>query len=67
MVAVVVLVLVAGEDAKYAGSDYLREAMLREVGVAGGVQGVGEVPSETDALVKLADGEQPGVTGELAC
>ena len=61
----VVLVRVAGEDAVDAGPDHLREGVLGEVGVAGVVQGVGEGPGEPDALVELADGQQPGVTGQL--
>src|SRR5262245_64004333 len=43
-----------------------REAVLGQAGVAGVVEGVGEGPGEADALVELADGEQPGVAGELA-
>jgi hypothetical protein len=30
------------------------------------VQGVREGPGEPDALVEVADGEQPGIAGELA-
>jgi hypothetical protein len=40
--------------------------VLGEVGVAGVVQDIGEGPGQADALVKLADGEQPGVAGEFA-
>ena len=39
--------------------------MLGEVGVAGLVEGIGERPGQADALVELADGQQPGVTEEL--
>jgi hypothetical protein len=63
---VVVLVLVPGEDAVDPGPGHLQEGVLREAGVAGVVQGVGEGPGEPDALVELADGEQPGIAGELA-
>src|SRR5262249_2563861 len=63
---VIVLVLVAGEDAVDAGADHLPVGVLGEVGVAGVVQGVGEGAGETDTFVELADGEQPGVAGELA-
>jgi hypothetical protein len=40
--------------------------VLGEGGVAGVVQGSGEGPSESDALVEPADGQQAGVAGELA-
>jgi hypothetical protein len=63
---VVVLVLVAGEDAVDAGADHLQEGVLGEVGVAGVVEGVGEGMGEPDALVELADGEQSRIAGELA-
>jgi hypothetical protein len=63
---VVVLVRVVGQDAKDARPDHLQERVLREFGVAGVVQGRGEGPGQADALVELADGEQPGVAGELA-
>jgi hypothetical protein len=48
-----------------AGPDHFQKAVLGEVGVAGVVQGPGDCPGQADALVELADGEQPGVTGEL--
>src|SRR6266545_4477325 len=60
---VVVLVLVAGEDAVDAAANHLQEGVFGEVGV---VEGVGEGPGEPDALIRLADGEQAGVAGELA-
>jgi hypothetical protein len=41
---VVVLVLLAGEDAVDPGPDHLQERMLGEVGVAGVVEGVREGP-----------------------
>jgi hypothetical protein len=63
---VVVLVRVAGQDAVDPGPDHLQEAVFGEVGVAGVVQGIREGPGEADALVELADREQPGVAGELA-
>src|SRR5262249_13509314 len=62
---VVVLVRVAGEDAVGPGANHLQEGVIDQVGVAGVVQGVGEGPGKSDALVELADGEQPGITGEL--
>jgi hypothetical protein len=62
----VVLVLVAGQDAEDTGPDHLQEGVLRKVGVAGVVEGVGESPGEPDALVELAEGEQPGVAGQLS-
>jgi hypothetical protein len=49
---VVVLVLVVGQDAKDADADHLQEAVPHEVGIAGIVEGVGEDPSESDALVE---------------
>src|SRR5437016_6105344 len=60
---VVVLVLVAGEDAVDARPDHLQDGVLDEDAVAGVVEGVREGPSEPDALVELADRKQPGVTG----
>src|SRR5262249_55346783 len=63
---VVVLVLVASEDSVYAGPDHLQEGVRGEMGVAGVVEGGGEGPGEPNALVELADGQQPGVAGELA-
>jgi hypothetical protein len=39
--------------------------MLHEVVVAGVIEGSGEGSGEPDALVELAEGEQPGVAGEL--
>jgi hypothetical protein len=63
---VVVLVKVAGQDAVDATADHLQERVRGEVGVAGGVEHVGQDSRESDALVELAKGEQPGVAGELA-
>jgi hypothetical protein len=37
--------------------------VLGQVRVAGVIEGVGEGPGEPDALIELADGEQPGVAG----
>jgi hypothetical protein len=61
-----VLVRVACQDAVDAEPVHLQEAVLSEVGVAGVIEGFGKGPGEPDALVELADGEQPGVAGELA-
>ena len=61
----VVLVRVAGQDAVDARPDHLQEGVFGEAGVAGVPEGVGEGPGEPDALVELADREQPGVAGEL--
>jgi hypothetical protein len=63
---VVILVLVAGKDAGDAGADHVEVGVPDEVGVAGVVEGVGEDPGESDALVAGANGEQPGFAGELA-
>ena len=62
---VVVLVRVAGQDAVDPGPDHLPEGVLGPLGVAGVVEGVGEGPGEPEALVELADGEQPRVAGKL--
>jgi hypothetical protein len=40
--------------------------MLREARIAGVVDGFGKSSRQPDALVELADGEQPGVAGQLA-
>jgi hypothetical protein len=40
--------------------------VLGEVRVAGVVEGFAEGPGEPDALVELADGQQPGIAGQLA-
>src|SRR5262249_43050448 len=63
---VVVLVLVAGEDAVDPGANHLPEGGRGEVGVAGVVEGVGEGPGEPDAFVELPEGKESGVAGELA-
>jgi hypothetical protein len=62
---VVVRVLVAGQDAVDAGADHLQEGVLGQGRVTGVVQGVGEGPGESDALVELPDGKESGVAGEL--
>jgi hypothetical protein len=63
---VVVLVRVAGQDTVDAAADYRQEGMLGEALVAGVVERVREGPGEPDALIELADGQQPGIAGELA-
>jgi hypothetical protein len=63
---VVVLVLVASQDAVDPGAGHLQERVLGEIGVARVIQRLGEGQGEPDALVELAEGEQPGVAGELA-
>jgi hypothetical protein len=63
---VVVLALVAGEGAVDPGADHLQKGVLGQVRVAGVVEGAGVGPRQADALVELADGEQPGVAGEWA-
>src|SRR5262249_24928266 len=50
-----------------AAANHLREGVLDEFGVAGVVEGVGEGQGEPGAIVELAEGEQPGVAGELTC
>src|SRR5262249_23746912 len=61
---VVILVLVAGEDAVQAGAEHLQARVLNQAGVAGVVDGRGELGGEAEALIELADGEQPGIGGE---
>jgi hypothetical protein len=39
---------------------------LAEAGVAGVVEGLGERLGQSNALVELSDGEQPGFAGKLA-
>src|SRR5262249_37694014 len=62
---VVVLVLVAGQNAVDAGADHFQQGMLDERGGAGVIEGIGEGLRESDALIELADREQPGIAGEL--
>jgi hypothetical protein len=52
---VVVLDLVAGQDAVDAGADHRQKGVLGEVGVAGIVEDVSEGPGQADALVELPD------------
>jgi hypothetical protein len=63
---VAVPVRAASEDANAAGAGPLGEAVLCEAGGAGTVHGLGVGPPQPDAPAELADGEQPGVAGELA-
>jgi len=63
---VVVLVKVAGQDTLDAAADHLQEGVLGEAAVAGVVERVREGSGEPDALIELADGQQPGIAGELA-
>jgi hypothetical protein len=63
---VVVLVLIARQDAVDPRADQFGQSVLGEVRIAGIVEGAGEAPGEPDALLELADREQPGVAGELA-
>jgi hypothetical protein len=62
---VVVLVFVASQDAVDAAADHLQEGMLGKVRVAGVVESIGKSSREADALIELADGQEPGVAGEL--
>jgi hypothetical protein len=62
---VVVLVLVTSQDAVDTAADHLPEGVLGEVGVAGIVQGIGKGLGQADPFIELADGEQPGIAGEL--
>jgi hypothetical protein len=62
---VVVLVLVASQDAVDTTANHLQERVLGQIRVAGVVEGPGEGQGESDALVELADGQQPSIAGEL--
>ena len=62
----VVLVLVASQDAIDAGPDHLQERVLGKVRVAGIIERLGKSPGQADAVIELADGQQSGITGELA-
>src|SRR6516225_6819916 len=42
-----------------AGADHIQEGVTRKVGVAGVVERFGGGPGEPEALVELADGQQP--------
>jgi hypothetical protein len=53
----VILVLVAGQDAVDAGPDHLQERVLGEVGVARVVQRRGEPSGQADAFVELPQGQ----------
>ena len=48
-----------------AGADHIQEGVTRKVGVAGVVERFGGGPGEPEALVELADGQQPGIAREL--
>jgi hypothetical protein len=50
----VVLVLVAGQDAKDVRPDHLEEGVRGQIRVPRVVQGIGEHPAEPDALVELS-------------
>lgn len=60
----VVLVFVAGEDAKDAHTDHFRERVLDEVGIARVVEHSGELSGQADAFVELPQRQQTGVAGE---
>lgn len=62
----VVLVLVAGQDAVDATADHFQEGVLGEIGVAGVVEDGGEGLDEPNAPIELANGQQPGIAGRLA-
>jgi hypothetical protein len=49
-----------------AAPDHLQEGMLGQVRAPAVVEGAGVGLAEADALSELADGEQPGVAGELS-
>ena len=57
----VVLALVTSDDAANAGAQHLEEGVLGRAGVAVVIEGVGEGPAELQAVIELAEGEQPGI------
>ena len=61
---VAVLLFVAGEDADDAPADHVGEGVLVEVGIAGVVEGLGELLGKADALVELPQRQQSGVRGK---
>jgi hypothetical protein len=47
-------------------ADHLRECVLGKVRVAGIIECLGKSLGQADVLIKLADGKQSGIAGELA-
>jgi hypothetical protein len=62
---VVLLILGAGNDTVDAGADHLQERVFGQTGIAEVIEGLREGPGPSDALIELANGQQPGVAGEL--
>ena len=62
---VVVLVDVVGQDAVDPSPGHLQEAVAHVAGIAGIVQGLGELPGQSQLLIQLADRQQTGVAGNL--
>ena len=52
--------------AKGAVLQWVQVGVLDKVKIAGVIEGLGKGLGQADALVELADGQQPGVAGELA-
>ena len=61
---VVVLVFVTGEDAEDAHTDHVDEGVVDEIGIAGIVEGLGELVGQADAMVELPQRQQSGVRGQ---
>jgi len=60
----VVLILVAGEDAEDAGADHLQEGVLGQIRIARIVEHRGELLRQPDTFVELSQRQQAGVGGE---
>lgn len=61
---VVVLVLVAGQDAEDAGADHLQEGVFGQLRIARVVEHRGQLSRQADAFVELAQRQQAGVGRE---
>src|SRR5262245_16686445 len=62
---VIVLVLVASHDAIQPRPQHFREAMSNQLWSATIIQCVDEALGKTDGLIKLTEGQQSGIAGEI--
>ena len=53
---VVILVGVAGEDTEDAGANHLEGGVVDEVGIAGIIEGGGEVTGQAELIIELTEG-----------
>ena len=60
----VVLVLIVSEDAVDPLADHAQERLPGEPGAAWVGQRGGELLGQADAVVELADGQEPGIAGQ---